>query len=177
MELYETIWLIHCCFLKLTSTSTQSVLKLLFNKYFPSATSQKSTQQLAKGLLRTPTSAPFRSLRFCICSVFIPQPFDNMTRAKISKAPRASDEERKERRRAANRRSAQKSRYREMVLMDELQKTVSELTKRNAMLREENEAFRRDVAVLKGVVQQRELRQEVVSRPWLMMARCVGFYV
>lgn len=87
-----------------------------------------------------------------------------MTRAKTSKSPRASEEERKERRRAANRRSAQKSRYREMVLMDELQKTVSELTKRNAVLKDENEAFRRDLALLKGIMQERKLRQSVVSR-------------
>mmetsp|Transcript_18385 Transcript_18385/g.31359 ORF Transcript_18385/g.31359 Transcript_18385/m.31359 type:complete len:87 (-) Transcript_18385:1777-2037(-) len=86
-----------------------------------------------------------------------------MARAKTSKSPSASDEERKERRRAANRRSAQKSRYREMVLMDELQKTVAELTKRNAMLKEENEAFRRDLVLLKGVMEERKMRQSMVS--------------
>eukprot|EP00541_Cyclophora_tenuis_P002747 CAMPEP_0116553744 /NCGR_PEP_ID=MMETSP0397-20121206/7213_1 /TAXON_ID=216820 /ORGANISM="Cyclophora tenuis, Strain ECT3854" /LENGTH=112 /DNA_ID=CAMNT_0004078841 /DNA_START=892 /DNA_END=1230 /DNA_ORIENTATION=+ len=84
-----------------------------------------------------------------------------MARAKTSKSPSASDEERKERRRAANRRSAQKSRYREMVLMDELQKTVAELTKRNAMLKEENEAFRRDLVLLKGVMEERKMRQSM----------------
>lgn len=72
-----------------------------------------------------------------------------MTQIK-SRAPRAGEVERKERRRAANRRSAQKSRYRETILMDELQRTVNDLTQKNELLRQENMQFRRDVEILRG---------------------------
>jgi bZIP transcription factor len=80
----------------------------------------------------------------------------NMTR---SKGPCASDDERKERRRAANRRSARKSRFRETVVMEELQKTVAQLAKQNESLRADNEAFRRDVFVLQGLVANRKTQQ------------------
>jgi hypothetical protein len=77
------------------------------------------------------------------------QPTTTMTQNK-SRAPRAGEVERKERRRAANRRSAQKSRYRETILMDELQRTVNDLTQKNELLRQENMKFRRDVEILQG---------------------------
>lgn len=80
--------------------------------------------------------------------------------ARKSKAPCASEEERKERRRAANRRSAQKSRYREMVLMEELQKTVTDLSKRNSSLKDENDAFRRDLALLQNLMVGRKQPQQ-----------------
>lgn len=43
-----------------------------------------------------------------------------------------------ERRRVANRASARKSRYREKIILSELQKSVADLTKSNATLRERN---------------------------------------
>lgn len=76
-----------------------------------------------------------------------------------SKGPCASDDERKERRRAANRRSARKSRYRETVVLDELQKTVAQLAKQNESLRADNEAFRRDVLVLQSLIASRKTQQ------------------
>lgn len=69
-----------------------------------------------------------------------------------TKGPRASEDERKERRRAANRRSARKSRYKENVLLDELQKTVTELAKQNQSLKAENDAFKQDVVALQGLM-------------------------
>ena len=73
-----------------------------------------------------------------------------MTRNK-STAPRVKEkQENKERRRVANRRSAQKSRFREMVVMEELQKRVDELSKQNEALRVENINFRREMAKLQG---------------------------
>lgn len=86
-----------------------------------------------------------------------------------SKGPCASDDERKERRRAANRRSARKSRYRETVVLDELQKTVAQLAKQNESLRADNEACRRDVLVLQSLIANRKTQQlEMVSSKWLL---------
>ena len=53
------------------------------------------------------------------------------------------DEEiKREKRRAANRRSARKSRYREVVMMEELQRDVKRLTNRNEELKLENGQLR-----------------------------------
>lgn len=67
-------------------------------------------------------------------------------------APRASETERKERRRAANRKSARKSRFRENVLMDELQKTVNDLGKHNQTLKSENDTFKEEITALQSLL-------------------------
>ena len=70
-----------------------------------------------------------------------------------------------------------------MILMDELQKTVSELTRRNAQLRESNSSFRGDVMVLKKLLERREEAKErlggaaVVSQHILARLSCVCVYV
>ena len=69
-----------------------------------------------------------------------------------SSGPRATDDERKERRRAANRRSARKSRYRAGVITGELENSLAELSKRNKELRAENEAFRNEVLTLQKIM-------------------------
>mmetsp|Transcript_38617 Transcript_38617/g.56865 ORF Transcript_38617/g.56865 Transcript_38617/m.56865 type:complete len:117 (-) Transcript_38617:1555-1905(-) len=51
------------------------------------------------------------------------------------------DKEKREKRLASNRRSAQKSRYREMVMIEELQQRVEKLRKQNQCLQEENIIF------------------------------------
>lgn len=77
--------------------------------------------------------------------------------------PRASEQERKERRRAANRKSARKSRYRENVLMDELQKTVTDLAKHNQSLKSENDDFRQEILALQSLMACHAKAQQVVS--------------
>lgn len=66
-----------------------------------------------------------------------------------------SEKERKERRRASNRRSARKSRYRENVLVDELHKTMASLKTCNETLKAENESFRKHVALLRNLIMEK----------------------
>jgi bZIP transcription factor len=75
------------------------------------------------------------------------------------------DEERKERRRAANRKSARKSRFRESILLDELQKTVSQLSKQNDDLRADNDAFKRELILLRSLIEMNQLS----------MVKCIKF--
>jgi hypothetical protein len=56
---------------------------------------------------------------------------------------------RQEKRRAANRRSARKSRYREVVMLDELQCHSQELALKNSTLRQENTSLRSMIASIK----------------------------
>jgi predicted RNase H-like nuclease (RuvC/YqgF family) len=78
-------------------------------------------------------------------------------------APRASETERKERRRAANRKSARKSRFRENVLMDELQKTVNDLGKHNQTLKSENDTFKEEITALQSLLACHAKSQQLVS--------------
>ncbi len=73
------------------------------------------------------------------------------------------EEAKRERRRAANRRSARKSRYREMVMLEELQKSVHELTVKNNALRQENDALRRGISAVKNFRQEQKLPSSLVS--------------
>lgn len=57
--------------------------------------------------------------------------------------PGVGDEEMKrEKRREANRRSARKSRYREIVMLEELQRSSRDLSTKNSSLLQENESLR-----------------------------------
>jgi len=75
-----------------------------------------------------------------------------------------SEQERVERRRAANRRSARKSRYRENIQLGELQRTVNELKERNLALKAENASFKEDVAMLQGVMSFKGFELKMVSQ-------------
>ena len=76
------------------------------------------------------------------------------------KGPRpspSSDEERankrrRERRLAANRLSALKSRYRKSVMLEELQKTKNSLSQKNEALRKENELIRAQVDAIQRAI-------------------------
>eukprot|EP00591_Stephanopyxis_turris_P017698 CAMPEP_0195538414 /NCGR_PEP_ID=MMETSP0794_2-20130614/49512_1 /TAXON_ID=515487 /ORGANISM="Stephanopyxis turris, Strain CCMP 815" /LENGTH=157 /DNA_ID=CAMNT_0040672389 /DNA_START=339 /DNA_END=812 /DNA_ORIENTATION=- len=65
------------------------------------------------------------------------------------------DKEKREKRLASNRRSAQKSRYREMVMIEELQQRVEKLRKQNQCLQEENILLQQEFEALR----QEELNQ------------------
>mmetsp|Transcript_9273 Transcript_9273/g.14403 ORF Transcript_9273/g.14403 Transcript_9273/m.14403 type:complete len:138 (-) Transcript_9273:125-538(-) len=56
--------------------------------------------------------------------------------------------DRKERRRASNRRSAQKSRYRQIVMLEELQKSVDSLKEKNAGLKKERQILQTNITML-----------------------------
>ena len=58
------------------------------------------------------------------------------------------EELKREKRRASNRRSAHKSRYREMVMMDEYQRRAELLSKENDALKRENEIIRQIMTLL-----------------------------
>lgn len=60
----------------------------------------------------------------------------------MTKASVGDEEVKREKRRAANRRSALKSRYRETVMLEELQRNSQELSVQNSTLRQENETLR-----------------------------------
>ena len=60
----------------------------------------------------------------------------------MTKLSVGDDETKREKRRAANRRSALKSRYRETVMLEELQRNSEELAHQNSELRQENETLR-----------------------------------
>ena len=59
------------------------------------------------------------------------------------------DEIKREKRRAANRRSARKSRYRELVMLDELQRNAGGLSAQNSALRQENESLRNLISTMR----------------------------
>lgn len=81
-----------------------------------------------------------------------------------------SDEEKRERRLAANRRSALKSRYRKMVLLDELQKTESELKAKNESIRRENMVIRAELAALHQSINNTYDQQSSSLMPTLQAA-------
>ena len=82
----------------------------------------------------------------------------------LSNGQTFTDDERKERRRAANRRSARKSRYRESVITNELQKSIVNLVKQNDELRAANEAIRQEVAALQSIMDSRKTQQSPTVR-------------
>ena len=82
-----------------------------------------------------------------------------------SNGPRYSDDERKERRRAANRKSARKSRFRENVMFFELQETVSRLKEQNEALRADNEKFRKNIVLLQSLVTGKMHQSVMVRSP------------
>ena len=86
-----------------------------------------------------------------------------------SNGPRYSDDERKERRRAANRKSARKSRFRENVMFFELQETVSRLKEQNEALRADNEKFRKNIILLQSLATSKIHQNETVRLPWSCM--------
>lgn len=74
--------------------------------------------------------------------------------------------EKREKRRASNRQSARKSRYREAVMVETLNDHSRELNKRNTALRHENESLRSLITSLKRQIQQQQdqmASQETVS--------------
>ena len=75
-------------------------------------------------------------------------------------------EERKEKRRAANRKSARKSRYRETVMLDELQRHSRELSERNNTLKESNKNIRQAIVAIKAAkdTEKKNPRQVSSSR-------------
>ena len=68
------------------------------------------------------------------------------------------DETKREKRRAANRRSARKSRYREMVMLEELQRHSQSLTDRNSMLKMQNGELRELIRMLQHSKARQEIR-------------------
>lgn len=107
------------------------------------------------------STAPYRLCVHILDNNTVNQPhIIIMTR---TNAPRASESERKERRRAANRKSARKSRFRENVLLDELQKTVTDLGKHNHTLKSENNTFKEEIAALQSLLACHVKTQQLVS--------------
>jgi hypothetical protein len=81
------------------------------------------------------------------------------------------DEEKREKRRAANRRSALKSRYRETVMLEELQRNTRELSVQNDTLRQENESLRSLAARIRKVQSEAQQAAQIVSslcREWII---------
>lgn len=72
----------------------------------------------------------------------------------------------REKRRAANRRSALKSRYREMVMLEELQRNTSELSVQNATLRQDNESLRSLVTTIRKAQSEAQQAAQIVSCPF-----------
>eukprot|EP00549_Striatella_unipunctata_P021102 CAMPEP_0118690630 /NCGR_PEP_ID=MMETSP0800-20121206/10226_1 /TAXON_ID=210618 ORGANISM="Striatella unipunctata, Strain CCMP2910" /NCGR_SAMPLE_ID=MMETSP0800 /ASSEMBLY_ACC=CAM_ASM_000638 /LENGTH=157 /DNA_ID=CAMNT_0006588309 /DNA_START=28 /DNA_END=501 /DNA_ORIENTATION=- len=74
-----------------------------------------------------------------------------------------------ERRRASNRQSARKSRYRQVVLVDELTKCAEELSKENELLKQEQESLRFHIRILEETRRQQLLlgRQKRVEKPFI----------
>jgi bZIP transcription factor len=68
---------------------------------------------------------------------------------KLSPGVGKEEDEKKEKRREANRRSAKKSRYREGVMLEELQRKCRELGERNRVLRSHNGALRETIEYFK----------------------------
>eukprot|EP00568_Trieres_chinensis_P013521 CAMPEP_0183305994 /NCGR_PEP_ID=MMETSP0160_2-20130417/10555_1 /TAXON_ID=2839 ORGANISM="Odontella Sinensis, Strain Grunow 1884" /NCGR_SAMPLE_ID=MMETSP0160_2 /ASSEMBLY_ACC=CAM_ASM_000250 /LENGTH=166 /DNA_ID=CAMNT_0025469289 /DNA_START=115 /DNA_END=615 /DNA_ORIENTATION=- len=82
-------------------------------------------------------------------------------KARMSKDMDKADAEKKERRLAANRKSAHKSRYRKMVYLEEMKKTENEMKIKNEALEKENEALRQHLHILsKTSLQLRETGKE-----------------
>ena len=69
--------------------------------------------------------------------------------AKLSGAGSTGEENKKEKRREANRLSAKKARYREGVMIDELQRNCMDLGEQNAFLRSSNDTLRKAIEYLK----------------------------
>ena len=83
----------------------------------------------------------------------------------------------REKRRASNRRSARKSRYREVVMMEELQENAQRLTTQNCALKKENESIRGLIATFQQFENEAKQAAETVS---LMFSSsscgCNGFF-
>jgi hypothetical protein len=87
------------------------------------------------------------------------------TMAKLS----VGDEEMKrEKRRAANRRSALKSRYRETVMLEELQRNTQELSVQNSSLRQENETLKSLSATIRRVQSEAQQAAQIVRNEILL---------
>uniref|UniRef100_A0A7S4JJ37 BZIP domain-containing protein n=1 Tax=Odontella aurita TaxID=265563 RepID=A0A7S4JJ37_9STRA len=69
------------------------------------------------------------------------------------KTAHLSDELKKNRKRAANRASAMKSRYRKLVILEELQKRESEIQSTNDAMRRENDALRTAISQLNACLE------------------------
>jgi len=76
---------------------------------------------------------------------------------------KVTENERREKRRAANRKSARKSRYREMVMLDELQRSTRDLTAKNSALVQENQSLKGLIALLKNRYAMAPMAARVVS--------------
>lgn len=74
---------------------------------------------------------------------------DTAVLPKLILAVSTDDDDKKEKRREANRRSAKKSRYREGVMVDELQRQCREFGEHNAVLRGSNDALRKMIEYMK----------------------------
>jgi hypothetical protein len=85
----------------------------------------------------------------------------------ITKLGVDDEEMKREKRRAANRRSALKSRYRETVMLEELQRNTSELSVQNATLRQENESLRSLATRIRSETQKaaQMVRNRIVLHP------------
>jgi hypothetical protein len=81
----------------------------------------------------------------------------------MTKSSDGDEEMKREKRRAANRRSALKSRYREMVMLEELQRNTSELSVQNATLRQENESLRSLVTTIRKTQSEAQQAAQIVS--------------
>jgi hypothetical protein len=78
------------------------------------------------------------------------------------------EEMKREKRRAANRRSALKSRYREMVMLEELQRNTRELSVHNAALRQENESLRSLATTIRKVQSEAHQLAQFVSSSFVL---------
>jgi hypothetical protein len=76
---------------------------------------------------------------------------------------KSEGEDRREKRRAANRRSAQKSRYREMIMLDELQRNTRDMSLKNSALKQKNESLRNMILTIKKVKAEQQQVAGVVS--------------
>jgi hypothetical protein len=86
------------------------------------------------------------------------------------------EEMKREKRRAANRRSALKSRYRETVMLEELQRNTQELSVQNSTLRQENETLRSLATTIRRVQSEAQqaaqmVRNEILLQPWMRSVR------
>jgi hypothetical protein len=94
----------------------------------------------------------------------------------ITKSSVGDEEIKREKRRVANRRSALKSRYRETVMLEELQRNTSELSVQNATLRQENESLRSLAATIRKVQSEAQQTAQIVSVFLLVVVSSTSFF-
>lgn len=80
----------------------------------------------------------------------------------ITKLSVGDEETKREKRRAANRRSALKSRYRETVMLEELQRSTEELSVQNSTLRQDNESLRSLATTIRRVQSEAQQAAQIV---------------